>query len=78
MIKYLITSLPMLVCLFWSAVLWMDWREQRSVAKLRLMAFSVTAALLYMGHYVYFNHEYELIPVTDTIYCMANLMVFPL
>ncbi|MBR4276302.1 MAG: AraC family transcriptional regulator [Prevotella sp.] len=78
MIKYLITSLPMLVCLFWSAVLWMDWREQRSVAKLRLMAFSITAALLYMGHYVYFNHEYELIPVTDTIYCMANLMVFPL
>ena len=78
MIKYLITSLPMLVCLFWSAVLWMDWREQRSVAKLRLMAFSITASLLYMGHYVYFNHEYELIPITDTIYCMANLMVFPL
>ena len=78
MIKYLITSLPMLVCLFWSAVLWMDWREQRSVAKLRLMTFSITASLLYMGHYVYFNHEYELIPITDTIYCMANLMVFPL
>ncbi len=78
MIKYLITSLPMLVCLFWSAVLWMDWHEQRSVAKLRLMAFGVTAALLYMGHYVYFNHEYDLIPVTDTIYCMTNLMVFPL
>jgi AraC-like DNA-binding protein len=68
----------MLVCLFWSAVLWMDWREQRSVAKLRLMTFSITASLLYMGHYVYFNHEYELIPITDTIYCMANLMVFPL
>jgi len=68
----------MLVCLFWSAVLWMDWRRQGSRAKLWLMLFSIAATLLYMGHYVYFNLDYAVIPVVDTIYSMANLAVFPL
>lgn len=78
MIQHFITSLPMLVCLFWSAVLWMDWRRQGSRAKLRLMLFSIAATLLYMGHYVYFNLDYAVIPVADTIYSMANLAAFPL
>ncbi|MBQ9561495.1 MAG: helix-turn-helix transcriptional regulator [Prevotella sp.] len=78
MIQHFITSLPMLVCLFWSAVLWMDWRREGSAAKLRLMVFSIVATMLYAGHFAYFNREYGAIPVTDTLYSMANLMVFPL
>ena len=31
----------MLVCLFWSVRLWIDWRGQRSMAKWRLFIFSV-------------------------------------
>lgn len=78
MIQTLITSLPMLVCLFWSALLLLDWWEQRTQAKARLLIFMVVAAILYGGHFIFFNHFYELMPATDTLYSMANLAVFPL
>jgi AraC-like DNA-binding protein len=68
----------MLVCIFSSAMLLLDWREQRIRAKARLFVFMLVAAALYGGHFIFFNHLYELMPVTDTIYCMANLAVFPL
>lgn len=78
MIRYFVTLLPVLVCLFWSCQLWIDWRHQHSKAKLRLMHFSIVATLLYIGHFAYFNREYTIFPYTDTIYCMANLAVYPL
>ncbi len=78
MIFTLITSLPMIVCLFWTAILWMDWRREQSVVKLRLMVFSSVVCLLYVGHYVYFNKVYEVLPVSDVIYTMSNLLVYPL
>ena len=78
MIFTLITSLPMIVCLFWTAILWMDWRREQSVVKLRLMVFSSVVCLLYVGHYVYFNKVYEVLPVSDVIYSMSNLLVYPL
>ena len=78
MIRYIITSLPMLVCLFWSCQLWMDWREQRAKAKLRLFIFSVVTTVLYAGHFAYFNSMEAILPYTETLYSMANLAVFPL
>ncbi len=78
MIFTLITSLPMIVCLFWTAILCMDWRREQSVVKLRLMVFSSVVCLLYVGHYVYFNKVYEVLPVSDVIYSMSNLLVYPL
>ena len=78
MIRYIITSLPMLVCLFWSVRLLIDWREQRSMAKLRLLVFSVVATVLYAGHFAYFNNMEAMLPYTETLYSMANLAVFPL
>lgn len=78
MIKTLIISLPMLVCIFCSALVLLDWWEQRIRAKARLFVFMLVATALYGGHFIFFNHLYELMPVTDTIYCMANLAVFPL
>lgn len=78
MIKILVISLPMLVCIFWSILLILDWWEQRTQAKARLLFFMVVSTALYGGHFIFFNHQYELMPITDTIYCMANLAVFPL
>lgn len=78
MIRYIITSLPMLVCLFWSVRLWIDWREQRSMAKCRLLVFSVVTTVLYAGHFAYFNNMEAILPYTETLYSMANLAVFPL
>lgn len=78
MIRYIITSLPMLVCLFWSVRLLIDWLEQRSMAKCRLFVFSVVATVLYAGHFAYFNSMEAILPYTETLYSMANLAVFPL
>lgn len=68
----------MLVCLFWSVRLWIDWREQRSMAKWRLLVFSVVTTVLYAGHFAYFNSMEAILPYTETLYSMANLAVFPL
>lgn len=77
-IKTLIISLPMLVCIFWSALLLLDWWEQRTRAKARMLIFMVVSTALYGGHFIFFNHYHGLFPFSDTIYCMANLAVFPL
>ena len=78
MIENLIASMPLYVCTFWSVLLLLDVVERRQKAKLRLLAYMSAAALLYMGHYVFFNRMTALLPLTDTIYSTMNLAVFPL
>jgi len=78
MLANLVTSMPFYVCTFWTVLLLLDVVEQRQAAKRRLLVYMVAAALLYMGHYVFFNRQTALLPVTDTIYCTTNLAVFPL
>lgn len=78
MLENLITSMPMYVCTFWSVLLLIDVARNRQTAKKRLLTYMVTAALLYAGHYIFFNHQTALMPVTDTIYAITNLAVFPL
>lgn len=68
----------MYVCTFWSVLLLIDVARNRQTAKKRLLTYMVTAALLYAGHYIFFNHRTELMPVTDTVYAITNLAVFPL
>ena len=68
----------MYVCTFWSVLLLIDVARNRQTAKKRLLTYMVTAALLYAGHYIFFNHQTALMPYTDTIYVMSNLAVFPL
>lgn len=68
----------MYVCTFWSVLLLIDVARNRQTAKKRLLTYMVTAALLYAGHYIFFNHQTALMPFTDTIYVMSNLAVFPL
>ncbi len=68
----------MYVCTFWSVLLLIDVARNRQTAKRRLLTYMVTAALLYAGHYIFFNHQTALMPFTDTIYVMSNLAVFPL
>ena len=68
----------MYVCTFWSVLLLIDVARNRQTAKKRLLTYMVMAALLYAGHYIFFNHQTALMPFTDTIYVMTNLAVFPL
>ena len=70
--------LPTFTCAFWCAALLIAYFEHRQKDKLMLAVFMLVATMLYVGHSIYFNHIMGLLPVADTIYCMANLAVFPL
>lgn len=79
MTAMLFTMMPMFVCTFWALVTICDlWKEQRRRHKMALAVFMTTAATLYFGHFAFFNHAQAIIPLTDTLYCMSNLAVYPL
>lgn len=75
----LFTTMPMFVCLFWSAMLALQlYTEGKNRPRQHLLVFMLTASMLYFGHCVFFNHNTALSPYTDTIYSFANLAVYPL
>lgn len=90
MIQTQLTSLPMLVCLFWAVTVICDivlarlhteaattnlgWVRPRCY----LLLFLIVTAGLYSGHYIYFNHLTPLLPSSDSFYVAANLAVYPL
>ena len=74
-----IIVLPMFVCFFWSIMLTLQvTTERKTRARVYLLIFMLTATVLYFGHGVFFNHNTKIMPLTDTLYCTANLMVYPL
>ena len=77
--EMLFTMMPMFVCLFWTVMLALELHhDSRKRPRLHLFVFMLTATILYFGHWVFFNHETTILPLTDTLYCMANLLVYPL
>ncbi len=73
----LIITLPTFACLFWACIFLLEYRK--GPKEKRLMCwFMITATLLYFGHYCYFSKAYGILPVTDTLYSMANLAVYPI
>lgn len=75
----IVPVLPMLVCLFWSVVLFFEIiSRRRDHARIWLFVFMCAATLLYLGHAAYFNHCKNGIIIYDTIYVTCNLAVFPL
>ena len=74
----ILSTLPLMVCIFWSAVLLLDLIATPAKLRMWLLAFMATASFLYLGHAVFFAHLNAVIPFTDTLYCACNLLVFPL
>ena len=74
----ILSTLPLMVCIFWSAVLLLDLIATPAKLRMWLLAFMATATFLYLGHAVFFAHLNAVIPFTDTLYCACNLLVFPL
>lgn len=73
------TVMPMYVCLFWSIMLALQlFQEGRSRHRIHLLVFMMAASMLYFGHCVFFSHGTSILPITDTLYCTANLAVYPL
>ena len=78
MLGILMSSLPMIVCGVLSVLIALSLYNHRNLAKVRLLVFMVTATALYFAHFIYFNRQTDVIPLTDTIYCFCNPAVFPL
>lgn len=71
--------LPMIVCALWSILLAIDYREHGNRgAHGPLLLWSIVATCLYGGHAFYFHGEYRYLPLTDTLWQVCNLAVFPL
>ena len=70
--------LPTFACAFWCMALFISYFEHRQKDKFLLAVFMLAGTLLYACHVVYFTRSKELLPQSDTIYCMLNLTVFPL
>jgi len=78
MIGVVMSSLPMIVCGVLSVLIALSLYNNRNLAKVRLLVFMLTATVLYFAHFIYFNRQTVVIPLTDTFYCFCNPAVFPL
>ena len=78
MLGVFMSSLPMIVCGVLSVLIALSLYNHWNRAKMRLLLFMLTATVLYLAHYMYFNHQMAVIPMTDTFYSFCNPAVFPL
>ena len=78
MFSVLMSSLPMIVCGVLSVLIGLRLYDCWNRPKMRLLLFMVTATVLYLAHYIYFNRQTAVIPLTDTFYSFCNPAVFPL
>ena len=76
--EIIISLMPMMVCGVLSTLLALSLYDQWDRARFRLLVFTLAATVLYMGHFIYFNHLTAAIPLTDTLYSLTNPAVFPL
>lgn len=69
--------MPMFVCLFWAIILLID--KQYSNLSKRFLAFFLSLSIVnYFSHALYFNHQYQLFTVFDSIWCFTSLAGYPL
>ena len=78
MLGVLMSALPMIVCGVLSVLTALSLFNRRNRARVRLLVFMLTATVLYLAHFVYFNRQTAVIPLTDMLYCFCNPAVFPL
>lgn len=78
MLGVFMSSLPMIVCGVLSVLIALSLYNHWDRAKMRLLMFMITATVLYLAHYMYFNRQMAVIPLTDTFYSFCNPAVFPL
>lgn len=79
MIHLIVSFLPLAVCAFWSVAIALNlWEQGNHAARRQLLWWAITATLIYAGHFVFFNRMTSEIPVSDTIYVVCNLLVYPL
>ena len=79
MIMSLLTSTPLLVSTFIMVLALLELRQHPDRKPLVWLAiWAAATAMLYAGHFVFFNHAYRWVPLSDTVYVSMNLLVYPL
>lgn len=77
MVKIIVSTIPMFVCVFWSILLLLEYKNHNK-SKFFLGLYMIIAFLLYLGHAAYFNHKYAFYGFWDNIYIFCSLAVYPL
>ena len=77
MIKEIIISMPMFVCGVLALQLVFSLGKRYEVSKVWLLIWAVTATVLYACQFVYFRRLTSLLPLTDSIYVVCNMAVYP-
>ncbi len=67
----------MFVCLFWSVLFLLQF-DKKDTPKVVFTVFILVATVLYFCHGLYFNSCFSVLPLSDTLYNMASLSVYPL
>ena len=70
--------MPLFVCGILSLELALSLRRWQSPARRWLLAWALTATVLYGGHLVFFHRLRAWLPLSDSLYVAANLAVYPL
>ena len=78
MIQSLFIAMPMMVCAIFTLELMLSWLRRHDSAQGWLALWALTSTVLYSGHFIFFHHAHELLPLSDIVYVACNLAVYPL
>jgi len=78
MIQSLFIAMPMMVCAIFALELMLSWLRRHDSAQGWLALWALTSTVLYSGHFIFFHHAHELLPLSDIVYVGCNLAVYPL
>jgi AraC-like DNA-binding protein len=73
---FIFTMLPVFVIFFWLILFMLDGRSEQ--AKRFLGVFLAVALVNYIAHWFYFNHNYGVYKILDSIWVFTSLSVYPL
>lgn len=73
---YFFTTLPVFIILSWLILFFLD--RRKNVAKRFLTLFLSVALVNYIAHYFYFNQNYNVYRVLDSVWVFTSLAVYPL
>jgi len=76
MAYYFFTALPVFIILSWLILFFLD--KRKNAAKRFLTLFLSVALVNYITHYFYFNHNYEVYRILDSVWVFTSLAVYPL
>lgn len=68
--------MPMFVCVFWMIMLLID--KQKNTSKKFFVFLLFVILINFFAHAAYFNHEYKLYTLLDSVWIFTSLFVFPL